>query len=50
MGAGLTADIAGDVGVAMQVGSVILIGSTAWFGLKTLALQRLEDKSSKSNK
>ena len=49
MGAGLTADLAGDVGVAMQVGSAILIGSTAWFGLKTLALQRLEDKSSKSN-
>ena len=44
IGAGLAADLAGDVGLAMQVGSAVLIGSTAWFGLKTLALRRPDEK------
>lgn len=40
IGAGLTADLAGDVGVAMQAGGAVLVGSTSWFGLKTIALRR----------
>ena len=44
IGAGLTADLAGDVGVAMQVGSAVLLGSTAWFGMKTFSLQLEESK------
>ena len=40
--AGIAADLAGDVGLAMQGGGAILMGSTAWFGLKTLALNRLD--------
>ncbi|KAL9186705.1 hypothetical protein ACHAXT_005943 [Thalassiosira profunda] len=44
--AGLAADFAGDVGLAMQGGGAILFGSTLWFGLKTLALNR-SDRSSK---
>ena len=37
IGAGLTADfLAGDVGLAMQAGGAVLMGSTAWFGMKTL--------------
>ena len=43
IGAGVTADLAGDVGVAMQVGSAVLLGSTTWFGMKTFPLQ-LEEK------
>ena len=43
--AGLAADMAGDVGLAMQGGSAILMGSTAWFGVKTLALSRLDKRS-----
>jgi hypothetical protein len=41
-GAGLAADMMGDVGFAMQAGSSVLMGATAWFGLKTLALKQLE--------
>jgi len=41
-GAGLTADLLGDVGIAMQVGGAVFIGATAWFGLQTLALNRLD--------
>lgn len=41
VGAGLAADLVGDVGLAMQGGSAILMGSTAWFGLKILSLKRL---------
>ena len=45
--AGLMADLLGDVGFAMQGGSAILMGSTAWFGLKTLALNKLEKNDQK---
>ncbi|KAL3780025.1 hypothetical protein HJC23_011821 [Cyclotella cryptica] len=41
-GAGLAADIMGDVGFAMQAGSAVLMGATGWFGLQTLALHRVE--------
>ena len=44
IGAGLTSDFVGDIGTAMQVGSAVLGGSTAWFGLRSLALQRLDQK------
>ena len=44
VGAGVTADLASDVGVAMQVGSAVLLGSTTWFGMKTLSLQLEERK------
>ena len=44
-GAGLAADIMGDVGFAMQAGSAVLMGATGWFGLQTLTLNRLEGSS-----
>jgi len=43
--AGLAADMAGDVGLAMQGGGAILMRSTAWFALKTLALSRIDQSS-----
>ncbi|KAL7535284.1 hypothetical protein ACHAXR_006384 [Thalassiosira sp. AJA248-18] len=45
--AGLAADLAGDVGLAMQGGSAVLMGSTAWFGLKTLSLRKLDQSRKK---
>jgi len=50
VGAGLAADLAGDVGLAMQAGSAVLMGSTVWFGLKTLALPSLMDEKEGCNK
>ena len=41
VGAGLTADyLAGDVGLAMQTGGAVLMGSTSWFGVKAMARRR----------
>ena len=50
VGAGLAADWAGDVGVAMQLGSSVLMGSTTWFGFKMHALNRRRLKSVKEEK
>ena len=43
-GAGLAADMVGDVGLAMQGGSAVLMGATAWFGLQTLAFNQIEKR------
>lgn len=40
LGAGFAADLMGDVGVAMQGGSAVLMAATGWFGAKTFALNR----------
>jgi len=45
-GAGIAADMVGDVGLAMQFGSGVLMGATGWFGLQHLALWRLNNDKS----
>lgn len=50
LGAGLAADLMGDVGFAMQALSGVLMGATAWFGVQTLAIGRFEDDVNKRSK
>ena len=45
--AGVSADLIGDVGVAMQLGSAVFMGATGWFGLQALALHKLEQNTKK---
>ncbi len=39
--AGISADLVGDVGLAMQAGGAAFLGATTWFGLKSAALNKL---------
>ncbi|KAL7493768.1 hypothetical protein ACHAWT_002760 [Skeletonema menzelii] len=39
--AGISADLVGDVGLAMQAGGAVFLGATTWFGLKSAALNKL---------
>ncbi len=39
--AGISADLVGDVGLAMQAGGAAFLGATTWFGLKSVALNKL---------
>ena len=39
--AGISADLVGDVGTAMQAGGAAFLGATTWFGLKSAALNKL---------
>lgn len=39
--AGISADLVGDVGLAMQAGGGAFLGATTWFGLKSAALNKL---------
>lgn len=45
--AGVTADLMGDVGLAMQLGSAVFMGATGWFGLQAVTLHRLEQNAKK---
>ena len=39
--AGISADLVGDVGLAMQAGGAVFLGATTWFGFKSAALNKL---------
>ena len=42
--AGISADLVGDVGLAMQASSVVFLGATGWFGLKTAAMNKFRKR------
>lgn len=42
--AGISADLVGDVGYAMQAGGAAFLGATTWFGIKSAALNNLYKK------
>ena len=39
--AGISADLVGDVGLAMQAGGAVFLGATTWFGFKSAGLNKL---------
>ena len=38
---GISADLVGDVGLAMQAGGAVFLGATTWFGFKSAGLNKL---------